>query len=83
MFVCYQWCYDFNIGSWRQFGMKRSSELAAKNVEDALYTIKNRVTTFKIPLLYSSLASHHKIFLATTEIHFVDVSWAEPAFGSL
>lgn len=54
--------------------MKCSSELAAKNVEDALYTIKNRVTIFKITLLYSSLASHHKICLATSVIHFVDVN---------
>lgn len=81
MFVCYQWCYDFNTGGWRQFGMKCSWELAAKNVEDALYTIKNRV--FKIILLYSSFASHYWLFLATTKIHFVDVNWAARAFGTL
>jgi len=63
--------------------MKCSSELAAKNVQDTLYTIKNRVTIFKITFLYSSLASHHNIFLVTTEIHFVDVNRAELAFGSL
>lgn len=75
------WCHDFDTGGWRRFGMKRSWELAAKNVEYTLYTIKNRVPIFKIILWYSSLASHHEIFLATTEIHFVDVYWAEFAFG--
>lgn len=54
--------------------MECSWELAAKNAEDTLYTIKNRVPIFKIILLYSSLASHHEIFLATTEIYFVNVN---------
>lgn len=75
------WCHDFDTGGWRRFGMKCSWELVAKNVEDTLYTIKNRVPIFKIILLYSSFARHHEIFLATTEIHFVIVNWAEAAFG--
>lgn len=75
------WCHDFDTGGWRRFGMKCSWELVAKNVEDTPYTIKNRIPIFKIILLHSSLARHHEIFLATAEIHFVNVNRAEVAFG--
>lgn len=63
--------------------MKFSSELITEYVEDALYTIINRVTVSEITLLSSSLGSHHKIVLASTKFHLVDVKWTQPVFGSL
>lgn len=48
MFVCYQ-CYDFNTGEDKLKTIRYEVFFrVAKHVEDALYTIKNRVTIVKI-----------------------------------